>query len=92
MPARLPGGAVLARIGVTGLLAAGFLVVACGALLLPSQRPLSLVALASAVAAYAVASRVEVEFPGFVAIPTEAIKDKAIVKCLEEAGLNAKQK
>jgi HD-GYP domain-containing protein (c-di-GMP phosphodiesterase class II) len=63
----------LARTGVTGLLAAGFVVVALGMLLLPSHRPFSLVALASALAAYAVASRVEVEFPGFVAIPTEAI-------------------
>ena len=58
---------------MTGLLAAGFVVVALGALLLPSHRPLSLVALASALVAYAIASRVEVEFPGFAAIPTEAI-------------------
>lgn len=63
----------LARSGQTGLLAAGFVVVALAALLLPAHRPLSLVALASAVAAYAITSRVEVEFPGFVAIPTEAI-------------------
>ena len=63
----------LKRTGVTGLLAAGFVVVAFGALLLPAHRPLSLVALASALGAYAVASRVEVEFPGFAAIPTEAI-------------------
>jgi HD-GYP domain-containing protein (c-di-GMP phosphodiesterase class II) len=63
----------LERTGVTGLLAAGFVVVALGALLLPAQRPLSFVALASALAAYAIASRVEVEFPGFAAIPTEAI-------------------
>jgi HD-GYP domain-containing protein (c-di-GMP phosphodiesterase class II) len=63
----------LTRGGVTGLLAAGFVVVALGALLLPSHRPLSLVALASALVAYAIASRVEVEFPGFAAIPTEAI-------------------
>ncbi|HEU5477680.1 MAG TPA: HD domain-containing phosphohydrolase [Gaiellaceae bacterium] len=63
----------LARTGVTGLNAAGFVVVALAALLLPSQRPLSLVALASALVAYAIASRVEVEFPGFVALPTEAI-------------------
>lgn len=63
----------LARTDVSGLLAAGFVAVALGALMLPSQRPLSLVALASALAAYAVTSRVEVEFPGFVAIPTEAI-------------------
>jgi len=63
----------LEHIGLPGLLAAGFVVVALGALLLPSHHPISLVALASALAAYAVASRVEVEFPGFVAIPTEAI-------------------
>jgi HD-GYP domain-containing protein (c-di-GMP phosphodiesterase class II) len=63
----------LARTGVTGLLAAGFVAVALAFLLLPAQRPLSLVALASALAAYALTSRVEVEFPGFVAIPTEAI-------------------
>jgi HD-GYP domain-containing protein (c-di-GMP phosphodiesterase class II) len=63
----------LKHMGLTGLLAAGFVVVALGALALPSHRPFSLVALVSALAAYAVASRVEVEFPGFVAIPTEAI-------------------
>jgi HD-GYP domain-containing protein (c-di-GMP phosphodiesterase class II) len=63
----------LARVGVTGLNAAGFVVVALAALFLPAHRPLSLVALASALAAYAIASRVEVEFPGFVAVPTEAI-------------------
>jgi HD-GYP domain-containing protein (c-di-GMP phosphodiesterase class II) len=63
----------LTRIGVTGLNAAGFAVVAVAALLLPAHRPLSLMALASALTAYAIASRVEVEFPGFVAVPTEAI-------------------
>jgi HD-GYP domain-containing protein (c-di-GMP phosphodiesterase class II) len=63
----------LARTGVTGLNAAGFVIVALAALLLPSHRPVSLVALASALAAYALASRVEVEFPGFVAVPTQAI-------------------
>jgi HD-GYP domain-containing protein (c-di-GMP phosphodiesterase class II) len=63
----------LARFGLIGLLASGFLLVASAALLLPTERGLSLVALASAVAAYAVTSRVEVEFPGFYAIPTEAI-------------------
>jgi HD-GYP domain-containing protein (c-di-GMP phosphodiesterase class II) len=63
----------LARIGLTGPLAAGFVIVALAALLLPAHHRVSLVALASAVAAYAVASRVEVEFPGFVTIPTEAI-------------------
>jgi HD-GYP domain-containing protein (c-di-GMP phosphodiesterase class II) len=63
----------LTNLGFTGLNAAAFTVVALGALLLPSHRPLSLVALASSLVAYAIASRVEVEFPGFVAIPTEAI-------------------
>ena len=63
----------LTRSGVTGLLATGFVVVALGALLLPSHRSFSLVALLSALVAYAIASRVEVEFPGFAAIPTEAI-------------------
>ena len=63
----------LARRGITGVAAAGFVFVALTTLLLPSHRPLSLVALASSLAAYAIASRVEVEFPGFVAIPTEAI-------------------
>jgi HD-GYP domain-containing protein (c-di-GMP phosphodiesterase class II) len=63
----------LARIGVTGLLATGFVVVALAALLLPSHRPLSLTALLTALVAYALASRVEVEFPGFAAIPTEAV-------------------
>jgi HD-GYP domain-containing protein (c-di-GMP phosphodiesterase class II) len=63
----------LDHVGPIGVLAGGFLVVAWAALLLPSHRPLSIVALASAVAAYAVTSRVEVEFPGFYAIPTEAV-------------------
>jgi HD-GYP domain-containing protein (c-di-GMP phosphodiesterase class II) len=63
----------LSRGGVTTLNAAGFLVIALVALFLPSQRHLSLVALASALIAYAIASRVEVEFPGFVVVPTEAI-------------------
>ena len=63
----------LTRTEVTGLLAAGFAVVALGALLLPAHRSLSPVALACALVAYAIASRVEVEFPGFAAIPTEAI-------------------
>jgi len=63
----------LTRMGVTGLNAAAFLVVAFATLLLPSHRSLSLVALTCSLAAYAVASRVEVEFPGFVAVPTEAV-------------------
>lgn len=63
----------LERIGVTGLLGAGFVAVALGALLLPPQRPLTLAALVTSLVAYAIASRVEVEFPGFVALPTEAV-------------------
>jgi HD-GYP domain-containing protein (c-di-GMP phosphodiesterase class II) len=63
----------LSRTGITGLLAAGFLAVALTALLLPSQRPLTLTALLTCLVAYAIASRVEVEFPGFVALPTEAL-------------------
>jgi HD-GYP domain-containing protein (c-di-GMP phosphodiesterase class II) len=64
----------LTRIGVTGLNAAGFLLVSFGlAFLLPSHRALSVVALAASVGAYAIASRVEIESPGFVAVPTQAI-------------------
>ena len=63
----------LTRLGSTGLLAAGFVLVSLALLLLPAHRPLSLTALTSALVAYAVASRVEVEFPGFVAVPTQAI-------------------
>ena len=63
----------LARSGLTGVVAGAFVALAVGALFLPWDRPISLVALVSAVAAYAIASRVEVEFPGFVAVPTEAI-------------------
>jgi HD-GYP domain-containing protein (c-di-GMP phosphodiesterase class II) len=63
----------LARVGATGLLAAGFVAAALGAILLPSHRPLSVAALATTLLAYALASRVEVEFPGFAAIPTQAI-------------------
>jgi HD-GYP domain-containing protein (c-di-GMP phosphodiesterase class II) len=63
----------LSRMGVTGLNATGFVVVALAALVLPAHRPFSLAALACALVAYAVASRVEVEFPGFVAVPTQAI-------------------
>jgi HD-GYP domain-containing protein (c-di-GMP phosphodiesterase class II) len=63
----------LSRTGVTGLLAAGFVAVALTALLLPSHRPLSFAALATCLVAYAIASRVEVEFPSFAALPTEAL-------------------
>jgi HD-GYP domain-containing protein (c-di-GMP phosphodiesterase class II) len=64
----------LTRVGVTGLNAAGFVLVALGsAFLIPSHRPLSLVALAASLSAYAIASRVEIESPGFVAVPTQAV-------------------
>ena len=63
----------LARFGVTGLLAAGFVAVALAALFLPAHESVSLAALLTSIVAYAIASRVEVEFPGFVALPTEAV-------------------
>ena len=59
--------------GVTGLLAVGFLGMSLAALALPSHRPASLVAILSGIAAYAIASRVEVEFPGFAVLPTQAV-------------------
>jgi HD-GYP domain-containing protein (c-di-GMP phosphodiesterase class II) len=63
----------LARFGVTGLLAAGFVAVALAAVALPAHESVSLAALLTSIVAYAIASRVEVEFPGFVALPTEAV-------------------
>jgi HD-GYP domain-containing protein (c-di-GMP phosphodiesterase class II) len=63
----------LARFGVTGLLAAGFVATALAALALPAHESVSLAALLTSIVAYAIASRVEVEFPGFVALPTEAV-------------------
>jgi HD-GYP domain-containing protein (c-di-GMP phosphodiesterase class II) len=63
----------LSRPATTGLLAAAFIATAGLVLLLPAHRALSVVALVCAVAAYAIASRVEVEFPAFVALPTEAV-------------------
>ena len=64
----------LTRTGVTSLNAAGFLLIAFSfALLLPAHRSPSLVALITSLAAYAIASRVEIESPGFVAVPTQAI-------------------
>ncbi len=66
-------GTHLERIGTTGLLAGAYAVVAVGALFLSSHRPLSLVALVTGLAAYAIASRVEIEFPGFAVLPTEAV-------------------
>ncbi len=63
----------LERIRTTGLLAAGFVTVAVGVLALPSHRPASAVAIVSSILAYAIASRVEIEFPGFAVLPTQAV-------------------
>jgi HD-GYP domain-containing protein (c-di-GMP phosphodiesterase class II) len=63
----------LQRIGTTGLLAAGLITVAVGALALPSHRPASAVAIVSSILAYAIASRVEIEFPSFAVLPTQAV-------------------
>ena len=57
----------------TGLVAAAFLVVAVGALLLPGHRAFSLEALAVSLICYALAARVEFEYGSGLAIPTEAI-------------------
>jgi HD-GYP domain-containing protein (c-di-GMP phosphodiesterase class II) len=63
----------LARFGVAGLLATGFVATALAVLALPAHESASLAALLTSIVAYAIASRVEVEFPGFVALPTEAV-------------------
>ena len=57
----------------TGLLAGLFLVVAAALLLLPERRPLSVGALAVSIACYALASRVQFEFAGGFALPTEGV-------------------
>jgi putative nucleotidyltransferase with HDIG domain len=57
----------------TVLLAGLFLVVAVAFLLLPGQRPVSLGALAVSIACYALASRVQFEFAGGFALPTESV-------------------
>jgi len=54
-------------------LAALFGLVAIGLLLVPSQRPLSIEALAVAVPCYALAARVHFEFASYFAIPTQGI-------------------
>ena len=59
--------------GTTGMLALGFLVLGVAALGLHAERRLSVVALVTGLVAYAIASRVEIEFPGFAALPTEAV-------------------
>jgi HD-GYP domain-containing protein (c-di-GMP phosphodiesterase class II) len=63
----------LARWDSTGLLAFGFLVVAICALALPSHRELSIQALAIGVACYTLASRVQFEFGGVFALPTQPV-------------------
>jgi len=57
----------------TGLLALTFLVVAVGALFLPSHRPFSVEALVVSAACYVLASRVRFEYGTVMAIPTEPI-------------------
>ncbi|HZR96497.1 MAG TPA: HD-GYP domain-containing protein [Gaiellaceae bacterium] len=63
----------LLRSHSTVLVAALFLLVAVGVLLLPAHRPLSLVALSVSVVAYALAARVQFEFGVGYAIPTQGI-------------------
>jgi HD-GYP domain-containing protein (c-di-GMP phosphodiesterase class II) len=55
------------------LLTLGFGIVAVGALLLPPHRTLSLEALATSIACYTLASRVQFEFGGVFAIPTQGV-------------------
>jgi HD-GYP domain-containing protein (c-di-GMP phosphodiesterase class II) len=63
----------LVRRSTTGLLAFVFLVVAFGAFLVPAHRDFSWEALAVSFFCYALASRVQFEFGGGFAIPTQAI-------------------
>jgi HD domain len=63
----------LARWDWTGFLAALFAIVAVGAIFLPAHRELSLEALGVSVVCYALASRVQFEFGGGYAIPTEGV-------------------
>jgi HD-GYP domain-containing protein (c-di-GMP phosphodiesterase class II) len=63
----------LARRDATGLAALLFAITACAMLLLPSHRSLSLTALVVSVLCYALAARVEFEFGGVFAVPTEAV-------------------
>src|SRR4051794_655326 len=63
----------LARRATTGCLAVLFLVVAFGALALPAHRELSIQALAATVICYVLCSRVQFEFGGGVAIPTQTV-------------------
>ena len=57
----------------TILLAALFLTVSAALLLLPANRPLSLGALVVSIVCYAIASRVQFEFAGGFALPTEGV-------------------
>ena len=64
----------LSRRDSTGLLAGAFLVTAVAMLLvLPANRHLSVAALVVSVACYAVAARVQFEFAGGFALPTEGV-------------------
>jgi HD-GYP domain-containing protein (c-di-GMP phosphodiesterase class II) len=63
----------LARRHFTGLVAAAFLVVAIGGMLLPAHRPLNVVALLVTVVCYALSSRVRFEFSGVFAVPAEPV-------------------
>ena len=63
----------LARRDATGLAAVLFAVTACAMLALPSQRSLSITALLVSVLCYALAARVQFEFGGVFAVPTEAV-------------------
>ena len=63
---------LMRRHGVV-VLALGFAVVAVGALLVPSHRALSLEALATSIVCYTLASRVQFEFGGVFAIPTQGV-------------------
>lgn len=63
----------LERHASTILLAGLFLAVATALLLLPADRPLSLGALAVSIVCYALASRVQFEYAGGFALPTEGV-------------------
>src|SRR4051812_4798397 len=63
----------LARRATTGFLAVLFLVVAFGALALPAHRALSVQALAATILCYVLCSRVQFEYGGGFAIPTQTV-------------------
>jgi putative nucleotidyltransferase with HDIG domain len=68
---RATASAGLLRKNVTGLVALGFAVVAIGALFLPAHRHLSLTALLVCLVCYALAAKVEFEYGGVAASPTQ---------------------